>query len=494
MLRYNMPLQRKNLPGKRQLSDRYQNCGYGWYSQLSEDEKNSLNDPCLTLSSLPLSEDSDYGQCRNELYQNKISSVALNDQINSDMFRNHEENACAFIKYMQGRSYPGQNNSMNIQKVRATDQSKLNLRVSKKIPSKLPISISVLDKNTIIEKCSDTASNVSTRSVSSKVDCFTQTHTNTVTIPSTPSSDLIDRLEYILCLTMRSTQTAHCNVILEIQSVLSTLILERSNLVQASDDFNLETSTYISSFDPNTSGDDIPHLAMSVINLYEGSNCYRKHLPSITQHGSWFKDYSSIMFENYHKSKYESLWSTEQLPMSFSTGYKCAHIFQSQLHITMNNAVHLMSLRIGDSVPLSTVKLYKHFLERLIFHNPIWDFGLQFHMLQCFPMQALYFEQKDEDFCSWTSCCICPCSNHFGKWHDSNNWDVHNSFKKCGDIPFRNPFKFIEHVQEMHQKCIYHFMILCILKTNYSWLFKCQETPLVIADLIEQQFESVSHI
>ena len=141
MLRYNMPLQRKNLPGKRQLSDRYQNCGYGWYAQLSEDEKNSLNDPCLTLSSLPLSEDSDYGQCRNELYQNKISSVALNDQINSDMFRNHEEKVCAFIKYIQGRSYPGQNNPMNTPKVRATDQSKLNLKVSKKIASELPITI-----------------------------------------------------------------------------------------------------------------------------------------------------------------------------------------------------------------------------------------------------------------------------------------------------------------------------------------------------------------
>ena len=152
------------------------------------------------------------------------------------------------------------------------------------------------------------------------------------------------------------------------------------------------------------------------------------------------------MTENYHKSKYESLWSTEQLPMSFSTGYKCAHIFQSQLHITMNNAVHLMCLKIGDGDSLSTVRFYKHFLERLIFLNPIWDFGLQFHMLQCFPKQAFYFEQKYEDFSSWTSCCICLCSKHFEKWHDSQNWNIHNSFQKCEDIPFRNPFKFIKHV------------------------------------------------
>ena len=133
MLRYNMPLQRKNLPGKRHMSEICQTCGFGWYAQLSEDEKYSLNDPCLTLSSVPLSEDSDYGQCRNELYQNKISCVALNDQINSDMFRNPEENSCAFIKYIQGKSYPGQNNPMNTPKFREIDQSKVNLMVSKKL-------------------------------------------------------------------------------------------------------------------------------------------------------------------------------------------------------------------------------------------------------------------------------------------------------------------------------------------------------------------------
>jgi len=121
------------------------------------------------------------------------------------------------------------------------------------------------------------------------------------------------------------------------------------------------------------------------------------------------------MMEKFLKSKYQSLFSTEQIPLLFSTGYKCTHIFQSQLHITMHNDVQLMCLKIGDNDSLSLVKFYKHFLERLIFHNPIWDFGLQFHMLQCFPKHALHFENDSRDFTNLTSCCICPCSKNFDK-------------------------------------------------------------------------------
>ena len=104
------------------------------------------------------------------------------------------------------------------------------------------------------------------------------------------------------------------------------------------------------------------------------------------------------MMENFDKVSDEILFSSEQIPLSYSTGNKCAHIFQSQLHITMNNAVHLMGLRIGDSDSLSTIKHFKVFLEKLIFHNPIWDMGLQFRMLQCFPTGAQIFECDNYEF------------------------------------------------------------------------------------------------
>ena len=195
-----------------------------------------------------------------------------------------------------------------------------------------------------------------------------------------------------------------------------------------------------------------------------------------------------MMMGNFHKLSDESLFSSEQIPLSYSTGNKCAHIFQSQLHITMNNAVHLLGLKIGDCESLSTIKQITLFLEKLIFHNPIWDMGLQFLLLQCFPEEAQRFECDDSEYSTWTSICVCPCSKHFDSWHTSNDLNHTHSFEACEDVIFRNPLKFIKHIQEKHQNCIYHYMILCTLKTNFSWLFQCQDLHIQTDDLIKQHF------
>ena len=256
MLHYNMPLQRKNVPGKRQFSERYLKCGYGWYSQLSKDERDSLNDPCVKLSTLPLSEDSDYGICRNELYGNKISSVPLHDQINSDMFRNPEEDACSFIGYIAGKHYPSSNN--NISKPQGTtivvptlNVGANNKRDSVNISASNSVGCTSVAKRTKTQEtngtkpsfsnkyeisvpftgttdaCSETASVLSTKSVTSNINNLLQSENASVIVDTESSELLIARIEKILTLTMKSSQTAHCNVILEIQSVLNNLNMDR---------------------------------------------------------------------------------------------------------------------------------------------------------------------------------------------------------------------------------------------------------------------------
>ena len=93
---------------------------------------------------------------------------------------------------------------------------------------------------------------------------------------------------------MNSSQTAHCNVILEIQSVLNTLTVERIKKQKVIDVSNLQTLSAISKVPTACNSHDIPQLDKAVINLFDGSDHYRKYFPTLNQHGSWYKDYSSM--------------------------------------------------------------------------------------------------------------------------------------------------------------------------------------------------------
>jgi len=78
------------------------------------------------------------------------------------------------------------------------------------------------------DACSETASVISTKSVASNFNNIFQSESEeSVTVDMDTSGLLINRLEKILTLTMKSSQTDHCNVILELQSVLNTLNVER---------------------------------------------------------------------------------------------------------------------------------------------------------------------------------------------------------------------------------------------------------------------------
>ena len=68
MLHYKMPLQRKNRPGNRNLSNSVYSCkNKGWYAYLSSDEQKLLNNPKIFISVNTIPDDLIEGANRDEM-------------------------------------------------------------------------------------------------------------------------------------------------------------------------------------------------------------------------------------------------------------------------------------------------------------------------------------------------------------------------------------------------------------------------------------------
>ena len=95
MLRYKMPIQRKSLPGNRNLAtSRMSFKGKGWYSKLSPTEQKVLNDPTISVSSEQIPEDSLYGISRSELQS--LKQISQYDILNTTMFRDGSMDSVEF--------------------------------------------------------------------------------------------------------------------------------------------------------------------------------------------------------------------------------------------------------------------------------------------------------------------------------------------------------------------------------------------------------------
>ena len=68
MLQYDIPIQRKKVPGNRTMRPEHIKKGWGWLSHLTEDERHALSDPMISLSSRGISEDYDRGSLREEIF------------------------------------------------------------------------------------------------------------------------------------------------------------------------------------------------------------------------------------------------------------------------------------------------------------------------------------------------------------------------------------------------------------------------------------------
>ena len=100
MVHYKMPLQRKHLPGRRNLStSAYSLECRGWYSYLSHKEQKILNRPNISLCSDSIPDDLLQGKSKNEITD--FSKVQFHDVQNSSMFRDGSVDNMVFQRDIQ---------------------------------------------------------------------------------------------------------------------------------------------------------------------------------------------------------------------------------------------------------------------------------------------------------------------------------------------------------------------------------------------------------
>ena len=104
MLRYDMPLQRKGSPGKRNMASSV-NCfvGKGWYSYLNKREQKLLHRKDVIVSSSFIPDDILNGVCRSEI--TNFGNVQENDIKNSCMFRDGISNSTKFQQELHKYEY-----------------------------------------------------------------------------------------------------------------------------------------------------------------------------------------------------------------------------------------------------------------------------------------------------------------------------------------------------------------------------------------------------
>ena len=100
MLRYKMPIQRKNTPGNRNLAS----CSHskrdrGWYSYLSSKEQSILNDDSVSISKNSIPDDLIEGICLQDIVD--LGTISDEDDQNSIMYRDGSDNSMNFQHKVQ---------------------------------------------------------------------------------------------------------------------------------------------------------------------------------------------------------------------------------------------------------------------------------------------------------------------------------------------------------------------------------------------------------
>jgi len=104
MLHYNMPLQRKTSPGKRNVASSVDSVkGKGWYSYLSRREQKVLNTDTMFVSSNSIPDDRINGVSINDI--TKQSKISYHDHQNCSMFRDGSVNCMTFQQEIKKYAY-----------------------------------------------------------------------------------------------------------------------------------------------------------------------------------------------------------------------------------------------------------------------------------------------------------------------------------------------------------------------------------------------------
>ena len=217
----------------------------------------------------------------------------------------------------------------------------------------------------------------------------------------------------------------------------------------------------------------IPVIEVPIELIENEYSKYEYLLPDNTTFSGWYDDFTFIM--GYHLNSVdisnissEIFFTEEQLPNNYRTGKLCAHVLHSQLQKTMSNTIHLTLHRTSDSLNDDMNMNYTVFAKSFIFHNPLWDLGSQFSLVRLYKQNAYHFDR--EDFSTYTSTCVCPCSHLLRRWHEKYELNSLPNFHPCYTKVYRNIVDFIKHVHDYHKTCNYHYMIMCAIQTNYASL------------------------
>jgi len=153
------------------------------------------------------------------------------------------------------------------------------------------------------------------------------------------------------------------------------------------------------------------------------------------------------------------------VPRCYMPGKICGHIFHIKLDEVQEHTLYLtMADDWNERNDTKQKKTSLNFIRSVIYHNPIWDIGLQ-NQIRSMNPRKIYVNEKNR--LKYTSKCICPCSIIFQKWHREENVDALHQFTPCRDQIFENERVFIEHLHQF-QEDFYHRIILRVVQSNYS--------------------------
>ena len=164
------------------------------------------------------------------------------------------------------------------------------------------------------------------------------------------------------------------------------------------------------------------------------------------------------------------------LPNCYGVNETCGYVLQVDLSNVALNTLHLTVLEeINENESSSSqINVAALYIQTLLFSNPLWDLGVQHHILKK-NEDKLYTNQSKVR--QYTSKCICPCSHIFGNRHTENHFDLLPKFTPCVIDIFLDTTSFVQHLWHS-QRDYYHCIIRRMVQSTYSTLISKIKIPI----------------
>ena len=164
----------------------------------------------------------------------------------------------------------------------------------------------------------------------------------------------------------------------------------------------------------------------------------------------------------------ENIFPLSELPECYKPGDSCGHLLHVELDDSASNTLQLTMLEsTADKSSSHSLEVASAFIYSMIFHNPIWDLGLQFAVAK--KNAEKLFSVNKESSQKYTSKCICPCSALLSDWHELQFINKLPTFHVCKSTVFNSPSTFVEHLHSMKDD-YYHRIVMRQVQNLYSSL------------------------